>query len=203
MKHGLRRCRWCKKKLTAKTASPSVFREGRGLCLACGRIEYQEHKEENRPKKAAYYVKNKEKIKKRVHRRYLKFKKENVIYSRKYYKKHKAEILARFRTVKARFAVVRAYLRKERVPKTDYLWRQNFYAALITDAVCHYCQGPYSKSGASLDAINNDEGHRCYNVVPCCRSCNQKKMHDTSYEEMMMLAPVLREIRLKREQEAA
>jgi hypothetical protein len=200
--YGRGRCRDCGKKLNSRNSSPSIVRQKRGLCLACVRIDYHKNKVRRKPKKNAYYRKNKAKIKERSRRRYLKFKKENMIYARKYYKKHKEEILAKFQTIKGRHAIVRAYLRRERAPKSDYLWKESFYASLIFDAVCHYCHGPLSKSGACLDAMRNDEEHRCYNVVPCCKSCNQKKMHDTSYEEMMMLSPVLRMIQLIREQKA-
>jgi hypothetical protein len=102
------------------------------------------------------------------------------------------------KTVKGRHASLRAVLRKEKVPKSDLLWNLNFYAELIKDGLCHYCLGSLNPTSHGLDCKENKIGHRCFNVVPCCRACNWKKMKDVTYEEMMLLAPILRIILEKR-----
>ena len=98
------------------------------------------------------------------------------------------------RTVKGRHKTIKRFLKKENISKTDLLWNLNFYSALIQDACCHYCSGALAETSHALDRINNDIGHTCYNVVPCCRRCNYIKGYDTSYEEMFLLVPALKEI---------
>src|SRR5258705_420590 len=68
-------------------------------------------------------------------------------------------------------------LEQERVPKTDLLWSENFYSALLdfNGFTCLTCQQPLSKSGHGLDRIVNRLGHRCFNVVPACSVCNRIK----------------------------
>lgn len=102
------------------------------------------------------------------------------------------------RTLNGRFSQFHLKIRKENLPETDPLKSFNFYREIIKDQKCHYCLGPLQESGHGLDRIDNQFGHSGFNVVPCCRGCNQKKMHDTSYEEMILLAPALREIRKRR-----
>jgi hypothetical protein len=101
-------------------------------------------------------------------------------------------------SVKGRHGSLRRALRRDGTDRLDSLWDINFYEALILDRECHYCLGPLDRTGGGLDRIDNNGGHTCYNVVPCCRKCNRIKGHDTSYQEMMLLVPALREIiRLK------
>jgi hypothetical protein len=104
----------------------------------------------------------------------------------------------RFRQVKYRHMQLKSAMRREGIPETDYLYRLNFYAEIIKDNACHYCNGTLPPTGASLDRMDNDLGHACYNVVPCCNTCNRKKSNDWSYEEMMLLSSALQEIRLRR-----
>jgi hypothetical protein len=87
------------------------------------------------------------------------------------------------------------FLSKEHIPEEDLLWKINFYIELIIEGLCHYCLGPLSPCGIGLDRVNNELGHLCYNVVPCCGSCNALKRDYYSYKEMMLLSPALREIR--------
>lgn len=63
---------------------------------------------------------------------------------------------------------------------------------------CHYCHGPLNKMGRGLDRKNNSVGYLLSNVVPCCKSCNTMKSDYLSYEEMMLLSPILQTIRKKR-----
>lgn len=104
------------------------------------------------------------------------------------------------RSVRARHRMLRCWLRQEGVPAEDLLFRLNFYASLIQDAVCHYCGGPLNETGVGLDSMDNTIGHTCYNVVPCCKLCNVRKNSDLTYEEMMLLSPALKQIRLSRKE---
>lgn len=111
-----------------------------------------------------------------------------------------ARVMKYHRTFKGRFLVLKSKTKKENNPSTDLLNNLNFYTEIIRDNECHYCLGPLGKTSHALDRMDNNIGHLCFNVVPCCKSCNQKKMNDTSYEEMMLLVPALREIRKRREE---
>jgi hypothetical protein len=115
------------------------------------------------------------------------------------YKKSRSWYKDRWYTPKGRHSVVKQKIKNERVPKTDLLWSFNFYKEIIRDMICHYCEGPLNATAMGLDAKNNLLGHTCYNVVPCCRVCNRKKCNDWSYEDMMLLSPILREIRKRKE----
>jgi hypothetical protein len=88
-------------------------------------------------------------------------------------------------------------MQAEGIPETDILYRLNFYRHLILDNECHYCGGPLSPQGFSLDRMNNDLGHQASNVVPCCGSCNFFRQDRLSYSHMMRLAPLLKEFRLE------
>jgi hypothetical protein len=69
---------------------------------------------------------------------------------------------------------------------------------------CHYCGrtvhwSPRSNSkpgraGYNLDRKYNDKPYAVDNVVVCCARCNYTKGRHYTYEEMMILAPVLREL---------
>jgi len=169
----------------------------------CGSRRKRQHKMYSTQKseqKKRYYRKNRKRILKKSNKRYH----GNVVLHRKrgreQYLIHKEEKLAYRRTFRGRHSVLKVALRKEKISRKDPLWSLEFYTALIQDGICHYCFGPLNLYGAGLDCMNNEIGHVGFNVVPCCRSCNQKKMHDLSYEEMMLLAPVLREIVRRRAQ---
>jgi|SRR5579864_44058 len=120
------------------------------------------------------------------------------------YNKRHPEVIRRIslkfiKTVKGRHAALRQVLRKERVPKKDLLWRLNFYSELIKDGLCHYCFGELNPTSHALDCMDNSLGHRCFNIVPCCRNCNWIKMRDMTYKEMMQLSPALRRIKEQRQ----
>jgi hypothetical protein len=100
------------------------------------------------------------------------------------------------RTPRGRYIQFRArHVSKEDIPKTDLIWSCNFYMEIIKDGICHYCNGPLNSSGHGLDRVDNSLGHFCYNVIPCCKHCNTIKGDHFSYDEMMKLVPVIREIR--------
>lgn len=190
-------CSRCKKRLTKNSSSPAIFKQGRGSCRACGAKYYQANKERKSKRAHEYYLRNTKEIKAKSSKRYYERRDEAVAYSANYYKNNKVKILLKIRTPVGRHKALCNFLRKEKVPKTDMLWRFNFYAELIKENCCHYCEGPLNETGLGLDAVHNVVGHRCYNVVPCCGSCNQKKMHDVSYESFMEIKYWLVKTRLK------
>lgn len=178
---GKRLCSGCKTKgiatiLTADNCPPSVFKKGMGNCRACAREQ------------ASRKTPNPEAMKKA---------------SDKYRFSHLEIVRERtrkgHRTVSGRHTRLKFRIKNDNVPITDLIFSLSFYAELIRDNECHYCLGPLNVTGLGLDRIDNSLGHFCFNVVPCCKSCNQKKSCDTTYDEMTLLAPALREIRRRRE----
>jgi hypothetical protein len=116
--------------------------------------------------------------------------------NRECYKGLYTERHKKFRTsIKGRYRWLLQQLRAENVSEDDLLWSLNFYTALMSDMFCHYCGGVLSAGGHGLDRMENDEGHRCFNVVPCCPRCNSVKSNYFSYAEMLLLSPTLRLIR--------
>ena len=100
---------------------------------------------------------------------------------------------------KRKYRVLQSVLKREKVPKNDLLWSFNFYAALVQEALCHYCGRSLKSSGHSLDAMLAGK-HRSFNVVPCCGDCNKLKNNNISYDDMMVfMAPALRLRRLHQE----
>ena len=95
-------------------------------------------------------------------------------------------------------ARLRKLMREEGVPKTDLLWSVHFYEELIQNTRCHYCWGFLNRTGHGLDRMDNSLGHLCYNVVPCCKRCNKIKSNHLTYAEMMIVAPALQEITLRK-----
>jgi 5-methylcytosine-specific restriction endonuclease McrA len=68
---------------------------------------------------------------------------------------------------------------------------------------CHYCniliEWTKHLNGTSLrtnmDRKNNDMEYNKENIVVCCTDCNRTKGDRFTYEEFMLLAPTLKEIR--------
>lgn len=77
------------------------------------------------------------------------------------------------------------------------------------NAPCRYCEAKLSwatychslidrKVGYQLDRKDNNKGYTKENVVACCRACNYTKRNTYTFEEMLLLSPVLKFIREKR-----
>lgn len=83
--------------------------------------------------------------------------------------------------------------------------------AIIEKPVCSYCECDlvyykHSKEWSiantrahQLDRKDNSQGYTMDNVVPCCWTCNRLKSNVFTYEEFMLLAPILKQIRLNKE----
>ena len=72
---------------------------------------------------------------------------------------------------------------------------------------CHYCKAPLSwcktnlqkrSGGYNLDRKDSSSGYSSKNCVACCYLCNQTKSNRFTYEEFMLLAPILQGIQRKR-----
>jgi hypothetical protein len=69
---------------------------------------------------------------------------------------------------------------------------------------CTYCGvtinwKPYSSQNMNLDRMINELGHTKGNLVVCCGKCNRIKGNHFTYDEFMLLAPILKLIRLNKE----
>ena len=74
--------------------------------------------------------------------------------------------------------------------------------------VCHYCgqeidwrehdRKNSASRGGNLDRKDNSLGYSVGNCVVCCGTCNRIKNSRFSYEEMLVLAPHLKAVRLAR-----
>lgn len=70
--------------------------------------------------------------------------------------------------------------------------------ALLISQPCHYCGSALNNTGSGLDRKDNQLGYVPENVVPCCRQCNVVKNSFFSYDEMMQLSSVLKNIMEKK-----
>jgi hypothetical protein len=148
----------------------------------------QEHIEEKKAWRTKHYAVNKKSLLARKRKWILENKEISAAWSKVFNE-----------SFKGRHCGLRKTMRGDGVPKLDLLWNFNFYVALIQDLECHYCLGPLNRTGGGLDRVDNNLGHLCYNVVPCCRKCNSIKEDDILYEEMMTtLVPALRKLRISR-----
>jgi 5-methylcytosine-specific restriction endonuclease McrA len=189
----------------------SYTKEERKTYKAAYRAEHKEeikayeatYYAENKNKKKTYYVENKEKIKSRQESRREKKKEEIKTYNAVYYAENKEKLKAVAatwqRTIKGKHSRIKIRLKKECVPLSDPLWDFNYYSKIIENNECHYCGGPLPQAGHGLDRKENTK-HTADNIVPCCRDCNTIKSNRFSFEEMMMVAPALKQIRSQREE---
>lgn len=83
----------------------------------------------------------------------------------------------------------------------------NEFIEIIKDSKCHYCEkellfNPYTRDENSnyvsrayqLDRKNNNLGYIVDNVVPCCWNCNRIKSDIYTYDEFLLLSPILKQI---------
>ena len=171
-------------------------------------MEKEKHLTEEEKKKAAreyskmYYNKNKEKIKKyrqehkeekkkynaeyrKANREALNKKKSE--YMRCYYKTHKENWLDFSKTQKGRANnLLSSYKHNDKkYNRGECTLTGQWIVDNIFTKTCHYCgEDDWQKLGC--DRIDNALPHTPDNVVPCCKSCNDKK-GTTEYQEFMRL----------------
>lgn len=69
---------------------------------------------------------------------------------------------------------------------------------LLISNPCHYCGHELPKAGVGLDQIVPSNGYTTDNVVPCCTQCNQAKNSYFTYEEMLLIGKIIKDIKDKR-----
>ena len=103
-----------------------------------------------------------------------------------YYSKHKAEINAKHRAYYSN--VNSRYTRlKSKAKRLGYAFDLTLgeYILLVSTGICSYCLAPLSRTGSSIDRIDNRLGYIHRNCAPCCGmkdgkrslSCNVRKGH--------------------------
>lgn len=163
-------CVQCKRE---KELSSFVKRRGykfgvNSVCKPCCKIYQDRYRKNNKEKLKKYRQDNQEKI-------------------RASYKSHN-------RTDKRRFDSGR-YRSKD----FDLVWELTFdqWKKMVENNECHYCTGPLAEVGFSLDRKDNTLGYLLHNVVPCCQECNRIKGHRLTYNEMISVANLLMQMRIK------
>lgn len=60
---------------------------------------------------------------------------------------------------------------------------------------CHYCEGPITTNGYSVDRRNPNSDYNLTNSVLCCWSCNQTKSNRFTYGEFVAMMEALNQHR--------
>ena len=68
------------------------------------------------------------------------------------------------------------------------------YSEKVSGCICHYCNGPLELAGGGLDRIGNEPYYSVANTVPCCVVCNMVKSDVFTYDEMVVLGRVIRNL---------
>jgi hypothetical protein len=69
------------------------------------------------------------------------------------------------------------------------------YKEIMSKDICTYCQGPLEKAGNCLDRKDSKIGYKIDNVVTCCKNCNYLKGSQLSFEEMLEMIILLKQLR--------
>lgn len=93
-------------------------------------------------------------------------------------------------------------LKKHVLENTRHPFELSFadFLEFTQSPTCHYCGknlvwNPWlGQPRSNLDRKDNAGGYTKENCVPCCRNCNTIKGAHFTYDEMMLLAPMLRQI---------
>lgn len=87
--------------------------------------------------------------------------------------------------------ILRGYRENDKKKNLECTLTEEWIVNNILNKTCTYC-GTNIKLGC--DRIDNSKGHTKDNCIPCCYSCNIMRGDRFSYNEMMILSPVLKEI---------
>jgi hypothetical protein len=120
-------------------------------------------------------------------------------YTREY---NKTEAFARAQVKGRRSAKGRFGQGKHSAKRRGMVWELTLeqHAQLLSSGKCEYCKGALGPCGSGLDRKDNSRGYTLDNCVPCCGDCNTIKADVLDYEEMKLVAEVLRAVReLKKE----
>jgi len=102
----------------------------------------------------------------------------------------------RARTPRGRYRTSRSIAKRRNL---EWSILEEQYYSLIQEK-CHYCGDLLNETGVGLDRIDNEKGYLHDNVVPCCLPCNRTRSDNFSYEEMLILAGTIRQIKDARNQ---
>lgn len=89
-----------------------------------------------------------------------------------------------------------AYLKKEcKRRKKDLEINVEQYIEIVKLNECHYCGSELPKQGSGIDRKDSSIGYLIDNVVSCCYACNKIKNDTLTYNEMIEVAKLLKELR--------
>lgn len=83
----------------------------------------------------------------------------------------------------------------------NFITYEQFIEYFVSQNNCHYCDSQVywnKKSTYNLDRCDNEVGYIMNNIVVCCGFCNETKGDRFTYQEFMLLAPILKQIKLSR-----
>lgn len=100
----------------------------------------------------------------------------------------------RLRTPRGRLTASKAIARRRNM---EWSISEEWYYNLLRQK-CHYCYDELNPTGTGLDRVDNNKGYTEENVVPCCSSCNTTRSDNFSYNEMLLLAVTIRDIKARR-----
>lgn len=128
-----------------------------------------------------YYDRNKE-SQKQYSREY---RKSNLEYCRETMRSYQQKPIGRY--AKLKFEAKRRGLSVEITVEE--------YAVIIASRICTYCEGAFPILGHGVDRKDSALGYTKENCVPCCGACNRIKNELLTYEEMLAVAKLLKEMR--------
>lgn len=101
-------------------------------------------------------------------------------------------------------------LKNHRNKDVEFTLTLDEFLEIIKNNNCHYCdkeliyhehsknKGVINTRAHQLDRKNNLKGYTLENVVPCCWTCNRLKSDAFTYEEFLLLKPILTKIQKER-----
>ena len=97
-------------------------------------------------------------------------------------------------------------LKNHRRKDVEFTLTFDEFLNLISNPECKYCgvkleyhehsrtNGIHNTRAHQLDRKDNSKGYTFDNVVPCCWECNRLKSDRFTYDEFLLLSPILKEI---------
>lgn len=163
----------------------------KGECRECERRRSREknkkYYEKYRPTRARYLASERgKKVNYEAHKRYKA--------SERGAKRHK-EL-----TEKSKLKIENRFKLAQRTAKRrDKLWSLSLeeYSSIVLPGICAYCSEAIPNKAAALDRKDSSLGYSIDNVVACCAKCNRFKLDYLSYEEMVAVTALLKQMRSK------
>lgn len=105
-------------------------------------------------------------------------------------------VIKRRQTIDGRYKAASSLARRRCI--TFKLTKEEY--SRIISKQCHYCGNDLPQIGVGIDRKTNTIGYVQDNCVPCCGRCNYVKGWQFTYEEMLLLSPVIKQIDRNRSQ---